>query len=91
VTDGGDGRHVAIGVVGVALVLVGAALVLVSFRFLKWYEAGVAGTYYALAEHLDAGGSDHNVFYNSTWGLWAALVGYLLGAAGAVIGPRRRT
>jgi hypothetical protein len=50
---------------------------------------GVAGTYYALAQHFNATGSEHSVFHNSTWGLWAALLGFLLGAAGAVLGPRR--
>ncbi len=50
---------------------------------------GVAGTYYALAQHFSATGSEHSVFYHSTWGLWAALIGFLLGAAGAVLGPRR--
>jgi hypothetical protein len=49
---------------------------------------GAAGTYYALAQHFDATGSTHSVFYNSTWGLWAAFLGFLVGAAGAVLGPR---
>jgi hypothetical protein len=50
---------------------------------------GVGGTYYALAQHFNATGSAHNVFHNATWGVWAALVGFLLAAVGAVLGPRR--
>jgi hypothetical protein len=49
---------------------------------------GVAGTYYALAQHFNATGSKHNVFYNSTWGLWLALAGFVAAAAGAALGPR---
>jgi hypothetical protein len=54
--------------------------------------AGTAATYYALdqlfhAQHL-AGGSG-SVWHNSTVGLWAALAGFLLGAVGAYLGPRR--
>jgi hypothetical protein len=51
--------------------------------------AGAAGTYYAMAQHFDATGSRASVFHNSTWGLWAAMLGFLLAAAGAVHGPRR--
>ena len=50
---------------------------------------GAAATYYALAQHFNATGSAHNVFYNSTWGVWAALVGFALGGVGAVLGPGR--
>jgi hypothetical protein len=50
---------------------------------------GAAATYYAMAQHFNATGSSHNVFHNSTWGLWAALLGFLLAATGAVLGPRR--
>jgi hypothetical protein len=50
--------------------------------------AGAASTYYALAQHFNATASKHSVFYNSTWGLWLTLLGFLLGAAGAVLGPR---
>ena len=52
---------------------------------------GVAGTYYALAQHFDATGSTHDVLHNSTWGLWAALLGFLIAAGGAGLGPRRAT
>jgi hypothetical protein len=51
--------------------------------------AGAAATYYALAQHFDATGSAHSVLHNSTWGLWAALLGFLLAAAGGALGPRR--
>ncbi len=51
--------------------------------------AGVGATYYALAQHFNATGSTHSVLYNSTWGLWAALAGFLLAAAGGALGPRR--
>lgn len=50
---------------------------------------GSAGTYYALKQHFNATGSRHDVFHNATWGVWAALVGFLLIAAGAALGPRR--
>ena len=50
---------------------------------------GVAATYYALAQHFNATGSTHSVLYNSTWGLWAALAGFLLAAGGAALGTRR--
>lgn len=50
---------------------------------------GVASTYYALAQRFSATGSGHNVFFNATWGVWAALAGFALGAVGAVLGPRR--
>ena len=52
---------------------------------------GTAATYYALAQYFDASGSTHNVLYNSTWGLWTALVGYLLAGVGAAIGPRGKS
>jgi hypothetical protein len=50
---------------------------------------GAAGTYYALAQHFNATGSTHSVFHNATWGVWAALLGFVLIAAGAALGPRR--
>lgn len=50
---------------------------------------GVASTYFALAQHFDATGSEHTIFHNASWGVWAALVGFFLGAVGAVFGPRR--
>jgi hypothetical protein len=49
---------------------------------------GVAGTYYALAQHSNSTGGS-GVFHNSTWGVWLALLGYLLGAVGATLGPRK--
>lgn len=49
---------------------------------------GAAGTYYALAQHFDATGSANGVLHNSTWGLWAALLGFLVTAVGAALGPR---
>jgi hypothetical protein len=51
--------------------------------------AGAVGTYYALRQHFNATGSTRNLFYHSTWGVWAALAGYLIAAIGAVLGPRR--
>jgi hypothetical protein len=50
---------------------------------------GAIATYYALHQHFRATASHHGVFYNSTWGLWAAIGGFLLAAAGAVLGPRK--
>jgi hypothetical protein len=54
---------------------------------------GVAATYFAVAQlhnaQVAAGATKHSVLYNSTWGLWAAFVGYFLAAIGAVIGVRR--
>jgi NAD/NADP transhydrogenase beta subunit len=53
---------------------------------------GAAATYFAIAQLHDAqvaaGAQKHSVFYNSSWGLWAAVVGYLAAAAGAALGPR---
>jgi hypothetical protein len=54
--------------------------------------AGVAATYYAVAQlfhaqHL-AGGSG-SVWHNSTVGLWSALIGFLLAGIGAYLGPHR--
>lgn len=49
---------------------------------------GSAATYYALAQHANATGSSHNIFHNSTWGLWAAIGGFLFAALGAALGPR---
>lgn len=63
-------------------------------RFLGFLAgvAGVAATYYAVAQlfhaqHL-AGGSG-SVWHNSTVGLWAALAGFLLAGVGAFVGPRQ--
>jgi hypothetical protein len=54
---------------------------------------GVAATYLAVAQLHDAqvaaGGEKHSALYNSTWGLWLALLGFACGAVGAVPGPRR--
>lgn len=54
---------------------------------------GVVATYFAVAQLHDAqvaaGGERHNPFYNSTWGLWLALFGFLVGSAGSVLGPGR--
>jgi hypothetical protein len=50
---------------------------------------GAGSTCYALAQHFRATGSDRSVFANSSRGLRATMLGYLLGAAGAVLGPRR--
>ncbi|WP_375478887.1 hypothetical protein [uncultured Jatrophihabitans sp.] len=49
---------------------------------------GAVATYYALLQHFDATGSTHSVLYNSTWGMWAAIIGYATAAIGAVRGPR---
>ncbi|MFN2563196.1 MAG: hypothetical protein ABR571_18125 [Jatrophihabitans sp.] len=53
---------------------------------------GAAATYLAVAQLHDAqvaaGAPKHSVFYNSSWGLWAAFIGYLAAAAGAALGPR---
>jgi hypothetical protein len=51
---------------------------------------GVAATFVAIAQLQGSGGAvKHSVFYNSTWGLWLALVGFAFGAVGAALGPRR--
>jgi hypothetical protein len=50
---------------------------------------GAASTYFALTTYFDSAGSAHNVFDNSSWGLWAALAGFLLGGVGAALGPGR--
>lgn len=54
--------------------------------------AGVAATYFAIVQlhnaQVAAGAEKHSVFHNATWGLWLALLGFLIGAAGAVLGPR---
>jgi hypothetical protein len=82
-------------VVLIALILVGVAANVVSPMTdglrVGGFLLGMVGagcTYYALAQHFNATSSDHSVFYNSTWGLWAAFLGFFVGAAGAVIGPR---
>jgi hypothetical protein len=53
---------------------------------------GTAATYFAIAQlhnaQVAAGAQKGSVFHNSTWGLWAAFIGYLTAAAGAAIGPR---
>ena len=53
---------------------------------------GAAATYFAIAQlhnaQVAAGAEKHSVFYNSSWGLWAAFIGYLAAATGAAIGPR---
>jgi hypothetical protein len=79
----------------IALILVGAAANVVTpltdgLRVAGFLlgMVGAACTYYALAQHFNATGSEHSVFYNSTWGLWAAFLGFLVGASGAVLGPR---
>ncbi|MGI8677307.1 MAG: hypothetical protein ACR2LX_01185 [Jatrophihabitans sp.] len=55
---------------------------------------GVFGTYYALAQLFNeqrvAGGSSHSVWHNSSFGTWAALLGFALTAVGAGLGPGRR-
>jgi hypothetical protein len=55
---------------------------------------GAAATYYALAQYRDAqvsaGAARHGVLFNATWGLWIAMVGYLLAGVGAAVGPRAR-
>jgi len=50
---------------------------------------GAGGTLLALRQHFHAAGSDHGIFHNASWGIWAALAGYALIAAGAALGPRR--
>jgi hypothetical protein len=50
---------------------------------------GAASTFFALTRYFSATNSDHNIFYNSSWGLWAALTGFVIGGIGAVIGPGR--
>jgi hypothetical protein len=54
--------------------------------------AGATLTYLAVTQLHNAqvavGAAKHSAFYNSTWGLWAALLGFVLGAAGATLGPR---
>jgi hypothetical protein len=50
---------------------------------------GAGGTLLALAQHFHAAGSDHGIFHNASWGVWAALAGYALIALGAALGPRR--
>jgi len=56
---------------------------------------GLAATYFAIAQlhnaQVSAGAENHNLFYNSTWGLWLAFLGFAAGAVGAVIGYRSKT
>lgn len=54
--------------------------------------AGFAWTYYALAQYLQAqqdrgGAKGASVFTNASGGIWAALAGFVLCAAGAALGP----
>ena len=55
--------------------------------------AGVALTFYALAQLFDAqrvaGGSSHSVLHNAGSGLWLACAGYALLALGAIVGAHR--
>ncbi len=55
---------------------------------------GAAATYFAIAQlhnaQVAAGAVKHNVFYNSTWGMWAAFIGFVVAAIGAALGPSRR-
>jgi len=51
---------------------------------------GTGGTLYALAQHFHAAGSTNGIFHNASWGTWSALAGFVLIAAGAALGPRRR-
>lgn len=50
---------------------------------------GAVATYYALAQHQNAIGSKNSVFHNASWGVVAAIAGYLLAGLGAVLGPRK--
>lgn len=53
---------------------------------------GFAGTYLAMSQlhnaQVAAGAERHNLFYNATWGPLMAPLGFLVGAVGAVLGPR---
>jgi hypothetical protein len=53
---------------------------------------GLAATYFAIAQlhnaQVAAGAQKHNVFFNSTWGMWAAFIGFALAGIGAALGPR---
>ena len=55
--------------------------------------AGVAATYFAIAQLHNAqeaaGGEHHNAFYNATWGLWLTFLGFAVGGVGALLGPRK--
>ncbi len=54
---------------------------------------GLVATYYALLQLFDAeqaaGGSSHSVFSSSSYGLWAALVGFVLLTVAGTWGARR--
>jgi hypothetical protein len=54
---------------------------------------GVVFTYLAIRQlhnaQVSAGAAAHSVFYNATWGLWTAFAGFVLGAIGSVLAPRR--
>jgi hypothetical protein len=63
-------------------------------RFLGFLAgvAGAAATYYAVDQLFHAqrlAGGSGSVWHNSTFGLWAALAGFLLAAFGAYAGPRQ--
>jgi hypothetical protein len=80
----------------IAVAVLGASAVLplpgaASLRLLG-FLAGILGavaTYYALAQHQNAVGSADSVFHNATWGVWAAIGGFLVAGIGAALGPRR--
>ena len=50
---------------------------------------GLGATLYALAQHFQATASRYGILHNATWGIWFALAGFALIAAGASLGPRR--
>jgi hypothetical protein len=53
---------------------------------------GTAATYYAVDQLFHAqrlAGGSGSVWHNSTVGLWAALIGFLLAGTGAYLGPHR--
>jgi hypothetical protein len=76
-------------VVGVGANLVTPATDVLRFAGFLIGLVGAGATYYALAQHFNATGSEHSIFYNSTWGLWLTFAGFLLAAAGAALSPRR--
>ncbi|HKC27529.1 MAG TPA: hypothetical protein VKB75_05920 [Jatrophihabitans sp.] len=79
---------IALIVVGVGANLVNPATDLLRVVGFLVGMVGAGATYYALAQHFNATGSKHSVFYNSTWGLWLTLAGFVFGAVGAALGPR---
>ena len=63
-------------------------------RFLGFLAgvAGTAATYYAVDQLFHAqrlAGGSGSVWHNSTFGLWAALGGFLIAGVGAYAGPRQ--